>query len=128
VPLPPNVKPSHPPIRILTHPVPVRVSYSTVHELVPKLWAQYPRIDYMIHIGMAAGREFYSVERRGHRDGYNLRDVDGRWLRDYGLEKEWEEEGCPEELKSDVDIDAVWRYWKKSLPVSLLILYCIGTC
>lgn len=36
----------------------------------------------MIHIGMASGRKWYSVERRGHRDGYVLKDVDGEICED----------------------------------------------
>jgi len=113
--------PSSPPIRILTHPAPIRVTYTAVRELVPKLWAANPRIDFMVHVGMASGREFYSVERRGHRDGYAMRDVDGELLGDErGKAKrgegEWVWEGCPDELLSDFDIDDVWMRWKSSLP------------
>lgn len=104
-------------IRILIHPSPVKVGYSAVRELVPKLWESVPKIDYMIHVGMASGRKFYSVERRGHRDGYNMGDVDGVVL---GDEKEradrkgekWIWEDCPSEILSDVDVDDVWRRWR----------------
>jgi pyroglutamyl-peptidase len=76
-----------------------------------------PRIDFMVHIGMAGGRDFYSVERRGHRDGYRMQDVDGKLLRE-GTEEEWVKEGFPKELETDVDLDEVWRRWKMNLPVS----------
>lgn len=36
----------------------------------------------MIHIGMATGRKWYSIERKGHRDGYLLKDVDGELCED----------------------------------------------
>jgi len=119
--LPPTLRaaphrPNAPTIRILIHPTPVRVSYNTVYSLVPKLWAQYPKIDFMVHIGMAAGRDYYSVERRGHRDGYDLRDVDGRLLSDYGLEDAWKEEKCPVDIETDVDMDDVWWKWKTAMP------------
>lgn len=72
---------------------------------------------------MAAGRDFYSVERRGHRDGYDLRDVDGRLLSDYGLENVWKDQDYPKEILTAVDVDDVWRRWKTALPVSSYILF-----
>jgi pyroglutamyl-peptidase len=79
----------------------------------------------MIHVGMAGGRDFYSVERRGHRDGYFMEDVDGLVLGDErgrygdGEEEKWVWAGCPEELETSVDIDDVWRRWRGALPVCL---------
>jgi pyroglutamyl-peptidase len=79
----------------------------------------------MIHMGMAGGRDFYSVERRGHRDGYFMADVDGLVLGDErgrygrGEEEKWVWAGCPEELETSVDIDDVWRRWRGALPVCL---------
>ncbi|KAI9736820.1 MAG: hypothetical protein M1818_005871 [Claussenomyces sp. TS43310] len=120
--------PRHPDIRILVHPSPVHVGYEAVRSLVPRLWGSDapPRIDYMVHVGMAAGRPFYSVERRGHRDGYVLPDVDGVVLadkqhqrrndEDKGARDNWVWEGCPEELESDVDLDDVWVRWRSALP------------
>jgi pyroglutamyl-peptidase len=72
---------------------------------------------------MASGRKYYSVERRGHRDGYYGRDVDNEFLGDEGRRekegKDWVWEGMPEEILSDVDVDDVWRRWRVALPVSL---------
>ncbi|TVY27915.1 Pyroglutamyl-peptidase [Lachnellula hyalina] len=108
-----------PPVRILVYPEPVRVSYKVVRELVPTLW-QGRKIDYAIHIGMASGRKFYSVERRGHRTGYMMRDVDNEFLGDAERRKEEQEKwiwhGLPEELLSSVDVDDVWRRWRTALP------------
>lgn len=109
-------------MRILVHPEPVRVAYKVVRPLVPKLW-EARKIDYMVHIGMATGRKFYCVERRGHRDGYAMRDVDDELLGDTERrEKEgekWIWSGLPEELLSDINIDDVWRRWRTALPVRL---------
>ena len=110
-----------PRVRILVYPEPVRVAYGTVRLLVPKLW-EGRKIDYMVHIGMASGRKFYSVERRGHRDGYTMRDVDDELLGDEERQKrgetcEWE--GMPKELLSDVNIDEIWKRWKLALPVCI---------
>lgn len=56
----------------------MRVSYDVVRGLVPALWDGKRRIDFCIHIGMAAGREYYSIERRAWKTGYSVGDVDGR--------------------------------------------------
>lgn len=70
---------------------------------------------------MASGRRFYSVERRGHRDGYFNKDVDGEFLMDVERREEegkkWIWDGMPEELLTKVDIPDVWRRWRTSLPV-----------
>lgn len=115
-----------PPVRILVYPEPIRVSYTVVRDLVPKLWAGR-KIDYAIHIGMASGRKFYSVERRGHRDGYLMRDVDNEFLGDVERrEKEqdkWIWDGLPEELLTSENIDDVWRRWKAALPVCIAFYF-----
>ncbi|RDL29920.1 Pyroglutamyl peptidase type [Venustampulla echinocandica] len=108
-----------PPVRILVHPEAVRVSYNAVRDLVPKLW-EGKKIDYTVHIGMASGRKFYSLERRGHRDGYVMKDVDGELLGDAERrEKEgarWVWHGLPDELFTSVAVDDVWTRWRSSLP------------
>jgi len=96
---------------------------------VPKLW-EGRRIDYCVHIGMASGRRFYSVERRGHRNGYGMEDVDNELLGDHarkkieGDERIWH--GLPEILLSDADVDDVWRRWRIALPVRLFCQW--GDC
>lgn len=90
--------------------------------MVPQLW-EGRKIDYMIHIGMASGRKYYSVERRGHRDGYNMKDVDNALLGDEEAQrnegKDWVWEGLPKEILTDVDVDDVWKRWRAAMPVSL---------
>jgi len=109
----------HPPVRILVHPEPVKVAYQTVRAIVPTIW-ESRKIDCMVHIGMATGRKYYSVERRGHRDGYNMKDVDGELLRDAERRKvegeNWIWDGLPEEILSDMDVDDIWQRWRAALP------------
>jgi pyroglutamyl-peptidase len=113
----------NPPVRILVHPEAIKVAYKTVRELVPKLW-DGRRIDYAVHIGMASGRRFYSVERRGHRDGYGMEDVDQKLLEDHARKaiegEKWIWHGLPDDLLSSVDVDDVWRRWRIALPVRLV--------
>ena len=73
------------------------------------------------------------MERRGHRDGYSMADVDGVVLGDErgryedgdgGKDGEkWVWEGCPVELETGCDVDDVWKRWMGALPVSLALLY-----
>lgn len=106
----------------MIHPEPVKVAYKEVRELVPVLW-DGKKIDFMLHIGMASGRKFYSVERRGHRDGYYMKDVDDKFLDDiFYLKrtrdpKDWIWNDVPEELETIADIDDVWKRWRLALPV-----------
>ncbi|KAI9720580.1 MAG: hypothetical protein M1812_002760 [Candelaria pacifica] len=116
--------PNAPRINLVIHHPPVRVSYTFVRALIPSLYASHPKIDFVLHIGMAAGRSFYTMETRAHRDGYTLRDVDGKEdeegseIEDDGKKKEgvWEREGCPAILETGFESEDVWRRWKNELP------------
>lgn len=117
----------------MVHPEPIRVSYQRVRELVPSFWdagdAAAPYLsregrtpDVAVHIGMAGPRPFYQIERRGHRQGYTSRDVDGRMLEDEepaGHGSGWLWYGCPEELETELDMVDVLKRWKGLSPVSI---------
>ncbi len=47
----PAPAPGLPPVRILVHPQPVRVSYAAVRDAVPGLW-DGRRVDFAVHMGM----------------------------------------------------------------------------
>lgn len=120
-----------PPVRILVHPEPIRVNYQTVRGLVPELWdlegkSGRPRIDLAVHIGMAGPRPMYQIERRGHRDGYAMKDVEGEFLRDQERHaeegKDWIWHDMPKELETDLDLDDVLEKWKEHSPVSTFAL------
>ncbi|KAK4165742.1 hypothetical protein QBC43DRAFT_207945 [Cladorrhinum sp. PSN259] len=100
-----------PPVRLIVHPEPVHVGYKAVRSLVPLLWETY-KPHYTIHIGMAGPRAFYSIERRGHRDGYKMRDVDGSFLG----ETEKFDTDLPEELETDLDVGDVLVRWRGFSP------------
>ncbi|KAI3337851.1 hypothetical protein F4824DRAFT_461958 [Ustulina deusta] len=114
-----------PPVRIVKLPGPVRTSYEYTRDLVPKLWDgnAEPKIDYAVHVGMAGPQLVYSIERRGHRDGYGAKDVDGRFLEDESAHAElgerWIWHGVPRELSSDFDVDDVHRRWVGRSPKNL---------
>ncbi|KLU84044.1 hypothetical protein MAPG_03090 [Magnaporthiopsis poae ATCC 64411] len=87
-----------------------------------------PKIDLMLHIGMAGPRPYYAIERLGHRDGYRGRDVDEELLEDeerHRLQREgWIWHGLPHDIETDLDLDDVverWRgygHWDADLRVS----------
>ncbi|KAI4164947.1 MAG: hypothetical protein LQ342_001580 [Letrouitia transgressa] len=72
-----------------------------------------PRYDIVLHIGMAPGRKYFTLEKRAHRNGYNAKDEDGdsleydTWFRD--------EFNAPELLTPGFDTDDLWRRWKSEL-------------
>lgn len=112
-----------PRVRLLVHPQPVRVNYQTVRELVPTMWDNpNQKIDLALHIGMAGPPVRYSIERRGHRDGYKHKDVDGNFLEDEARREregsDWIWNGAPEELITDLDIEDVYKRWVSRCPVS----------
>ncbi|KAG6031823.1 hypothetical protein E4U41_007438 [Claviceps citrina] len=108
-----------PPVRILVHPEPVRVSYRRVRELVPSLWdtTYHGRgVDAVLHMGMAGARSSYEIERRAHRRGYRNVDVDYE-LPEEGIDGRpddpaWEWYGLPDEIVSDLDVDDVHGRWR----------------
>ncbi|KAM0276134.1 hypothetical protein ACHAQH_007060 [Verticillium albo-atrum] len=138
--------PPLPPVRILVHPQAVRVNYQFVRGLVPTLWDQIPldgpsdlstppadspfdpsthpskppRIDLCIHIGMAGPRPFYCIERRGHRDGYAMPDVDNTRLEDETRRREegpdWVWADVPPDLETDLDVRDVLKRWRQLSP------------
>ena len=74
---------------------------------------------------MANGRDFYTLETQAHRDGYKMRDVDGKTLEDDPLWKGW---GAPDVLKMGFVAckDRVLERWEANV-VSLLFVYVIFT-
>ncbi|PHH82681.1 hypothetical protein CDD83_3195 [Cordyceps sp. RAO-2017] len=106
-----------PPVRILVHPEPVRVSYKAVRALVPDFWETYQgcEVDVVVHIGMAGPRPFYHIERRAHRTGYGSLDVDGETLEDEDEARRgpgWIWHGLPDEIETDLDLDDVLDRWQ----------------
>lgn len=116
-----------PPVRILVHPEPIRVSYKTVRELVPSLWEETyagRKIDLVIHIGMAGPRPMYQIESRGHRTGYKSPDVDGRHLDSLEGERgeDWIWHGLPDTLRTDLDMQDIWERWQQHSSVRLFVI------
>ncbi|KAL9113620.1 MAG: hypothetical protein Q9227_002358 [Pyrenula ochraceoflavens] len=119
--LPPIIDPNNPSrpvgptIHLLVYPEAVRVSYPTVFSIIPKILSDMPSpVDYILNIGQAAGRKYYSVESLAHRDGYKIRDVDGNLPT--VEEKYWKNEArLPEILRPDLDTEEIFARWKTNV-------------
>lgn len=72
-----------------------------------------PKYDIVLNIGLAPGRNFYTLETLAHRDGYNKKDEDGITLeRDDFWHREYK---APERLHTSFNAEDVWRRWKSGL-------------
>ncbi|KAJ5174016.1 Peptidase C15 pyroglutamyl peptidase I [Penicillium coprophilum] len=87
-------------VSLYVHPTPILVAYATVREALPLILEEFAashggrRPDLIVHIGIAAPRQYYAVETLAHRDDYNMTDVNGRPGYVDG-EKRWKELGLP---------------------------------
>ena len=83
--------------------------------LVPKLLGRSdPKPDIILHLGLAAGRHYYTLERQSPRGPYTRkRDVDGHVCSPEENKAMWET--CPNVLKPTFNCDDVWCRWQKHL-------------
>ncbi|KAL2870994.1 putative pyroglutamyl peptidase type I [Aspergillus lucknowensis] len=91
-------------IAIHVHPSPISVAYSAVRAIVPAIMEDYVRThgrqpDIVIHMGIAATRNYYSIEAKAHRDAYHMPDNLGQAGYEDG-EKPWRELNLPHVLRA----------------------------
>jgi pyroglutamyl-peptidase len=68
----------------------------------------------ILHIGLAAGRNFYTLERQSPRGPFDqFADVDGRVFS--ALQASHLFAGCPAILKPTFDTDDLWRRWRTNV-------------
>lgn len=74
-----------------------------------------PRFDFVLHIGMAAPREYFTMETCAHRDRYLGKDEAEETMEADTL---WRDEyKAPEILRPGFDAEDVWKRWKSDLMV-----------
>lgn len=98
----------------------VRVAYANVVDLIPRLLPPhnplYPRPDIVLHIGLAAGRNFYTLERGAHGRGYGaIPDVDGDRFPDDVADAKFPPELFPPVLTTSLDAGDVLGRWRANL-------------
>ena len=104
-------------ISIHTYPHPIEVCYKTVRSLIPTLLfpqGQGATYDLILNLGLAPGRNFYSIEACAHRDDYVKQDIlhesmegDTCWRVKYG---------APRILQPTIDISDTRERWQQRLP------------
>ncbi|KAH4125726.1 hypothetical protein HBH44_212350 [Parastagonospora nodorum] len=108
------------PIHIHVHHEAIRVAYKPVMELVPKLLPPanplYPAPEIILHIGLAAGRKFFTLEQGAHGRGFDkIPDVDGERFPDSSAESQFPSAKYPSVLKTSFDTSDVLARWKANL-------------
>ncbi|GAB7356976.1 hypothetical protein MBLNU459_g7814t1 [Dothideomycetes sp. NU459] len=103
------------PVELILHPYQVPVSYDEVRQLVPRLREAYhDRIDMILHMGTTTNRNFYAIEKRGHRDGYDQKhDITGFAPPSDDGATYWKD--CPAQLETSLDFEDVWTRWRNAL-------------
>lgn len=101
-------------VRIIAYGSPIRVAYEDVRQLVPPLHESYHgTVDMVLHIGMASGRSYYTLERFAHRDGYQRNtDLDGKVPPVDEGKKLFSD--CPDALQSSLDYAEVLHLWQEN--------------
>jgi len=98
------------------HPEPIKVAYRAVYELVPKLLSKDEEYDIIFHIGLAANRTYYSMERQSAREPYwEEEDVDGHTFSREATNSLWPSNSCPLHLKPTFNLDDVWLRWRSNV-------------
>lgn len=68
----------------------------------------------MLHMGTTTDRNFYAIEKRGHRDGYDTQvDMTGISPPSDDGAKYWK--GCPDVLDTTLDFEDIWTRWRNAL-------------
>ncbi|KAK4613820.1 hypothetical protein CLAFUW4_09250 [Fulvia fulva] len=99
-------------IRIISYPQPIKVAFNEVRNLVPKLHDTYAgKVDVVLHLGMASGRKWYSLERYGHREGYSKnKDLDG--IMPDPEEGKTTFGDCPGRMATSLDYERILLDWQ----------------
>ncbi|KAF2835856.1 peptidase C15, pyroglutamyl peptidase I-like protein [Patellaria atrata CBS 101060] len=105
-------------INIIVPKDPIRVAFQEVLNRDPGLLSStQPKIDIVLHIGLAAGIDYYTIERLARREGYDDEgrcDVDGKSFTRKDSRKVWYD--CPDYLTTGFDYADVWRRWRSNCP------------
>ena len=79
----------------------------------------YPPPDIVLHIGLAAGRLYYTFEKGAHGRGYGvIPDVDGEKFTDEMAEEVFPADSFPGVLHTSFDTDDVMARWRSNLGYS----------
>ncbi|KAL9115018.1 MAG: hypothetical protein Q9227_001262 [Pyrenula ochraceoflavens] len=98
-------------VQLILLPNPLPVSYHTVLSTIPALLTEH-RPDLVLHMGLDADRNAYSVETGADRDGYHqVPDMDRRVFTRAEGKAAWGK--LPERMETTVDLEDVLGRWRR---------------
>lgn len=99
-------------IQVITCEQPIRVSYTEARERIQDLLeSKKSQINLVLNIGLASGRQFYSIEKYAHRSGYTSNeDLDGELPDPDEPEKRFAE--CPDRMTTSLGFEALLARWR----------------
>jgi pyrrolidone-carboxylate peptidase len=111
--------PTCPRIKLIVPPEPIEVAYATVTDWV-STWLRTDDYDLVFHIGLAAGRKFFTMERQSMREPYwEKKDVRGEVFSREETTELWPASKFPGLLKPTFDCEDVWRRWRSNVNLKL---------
>jgi pyroglutamyl-peptidase len=111
--------PTSPRIKLIVPPKPITVAYKAVLEWQQQ-WMSSQDYDIVLHIGLAAGRKFFTLERQSMREPYwQKEDVTGQVFSREATEKLWPASNFPAVLKPTFDSQDVWLRWRDNVSSGL---------
>ncbi|KAK8054053.1 hypothetical protein PG996_013354 [Apiospora saccharicola] len=107
-------------VTIIAHPEPIPATYHKIAEVVPKLIAEHDP-DIIIHMGLAAERDYFAVEQTAPKEGYHeIPDIARRVFT--RAENKARFGKSAESLATDLPLEQVVDSWKDSVAQARLRL------
>lgn len=95
--------------------MPLKASYRSLASITPSLVQEHDYPDILVHIGLAADRDYFSVEKGAFRDGYHqIPDVEGQVLGKDEWKGIWGRASA-ERLDSQLCSDYTLSLWREFL-------------
>ncbi|KAK0117401.1 hypothetical protein ONS96_013231 [Cadophora gregata f. sp. sojae] len=99
-------------VRIIVPPEPLKAEYHSLLEITKLLDEHQP--DVVIHIGLAADRDYFAIERGADRDGYHqIPDEKRKVFTRAETKKVWGK--SPARLDTTLDVEEILGRWKENL-------------
>ncbi|TVY91734.1 Pyroglutamyl-peptidase [Lachnellula willkommii] len=109
--LPPQLSHKGLTIRLIPHPSPLNTAYHSILTTISALLAQH-KPDIVLHIGLAADRSYFAIEKSARRDGYQqYPDIARRVFTKAESKKVWGK--SPERLETGLGFEDVVVRWKE---------------
>ena len=101
-------------IEVIAHPDPLESVYHALLETAPRLIREHSP-DIVVHVGLAPGQDYYSLEQGARRDGYHQSpDIARRVLTKAESRTAWGKKSA-DALETSFDLPRVLEGWRQRL-------------